>query len=329
MDQEKEVYCTGCGMLVRVGLQLCPNCRLPINQDCQERVLKIVVPKETESPAEPIPPEEPTSSFGQRVAEYQTRRYEPDEDQDYFSYGKDLLPLVDLCIPGTNSEQVDFDVWREQSEHTYLECHFRNIEAHLIQAIRNWNDIVVGCVYTLTSVAVVDALINYTPGCSIIVQKNKWLMRSDSWFRPALERLEQHWIPRDIMPYPLYLMEGEPHGEGEDGEEVPAVEGIRCLGYAAGIFTPKMHNKFLVFCNFDEERGLLAKKVWTGSFNLTATAGKSFENAILIDDEVVATAYLNEYAQICAFSEPVFWRYDRPSPTWVLNRKLEAVNDAS
>jgi phosphatidylserine/phosphatidylglycerophosphate/cardiolipin synthase-like enzyme len=87
-----------------------------------------------------------------------------------------------------------------------------------------------------------------------------------------------------------------------------------------------MHNKFFVFLRRedakppspDDEDGLhmhaagytysLAPyAVWTGSFNPTLNGGRSFENAVFIEDPVVAKAYLEEWAKILALSEPLDW----------------------
>ena len=55
---------------------------------------------------------------------------------------------------------------------------------------------------------------------------------------------------------------------------------------------------------------------WTGSFNFTENACKSFENAIYIRDEILAQAYLKEYSQIAALSEPLNWETEWMSPEW-------------
>lgn len=319
-EQIKQVYCVNCGMLVMVDCEICYNCQTPIDPEAKSPSLRTVVPPEPMVP--PKPAVEVRSSFGQSVTAYKTKRKQPKRAKELpedSNYGRDYVSLLDLPIPGTEEPQQDFEVWKEKSDSSYFECHFRDIEDHLLQAIYDWNDIIVGCIYTLTSDRVVDALVRNCPGVSIVIQKTDWLMRADSWFRPTLEFLADHGLPREIMPWPLDRMDGEPYVDDR-----PYVEGIRCLGYSAGIYTPKMHNKFLVFCHL-EDGALVGKKVWTGSFNLTATAGKSFENAILIDDEDIATAYLNEYAQICTLSEPVVWKTSHPNPTWRLNRRLKAV----
>lgn len=71
-----------------------------------------------------------------------------------------------------------------------------------------------------------------------------------------------------------------------------------------------MHNKFLVFCTKrpgEHEDALRPECVWTGSYNITFNAQKSFENAVILRDQDIAAAYAREWAQILALSEPLDW----------------------
>ena len=43
--------------------------------------------------------------------------------------------------------------------------------------------------------------------------------------------------------------------------------------------------------------------VWTGSFNFTTNATRSFENSVLISDKSIAQAYLDEYLYLYPFTE--------------------------
>lgn len=61
---------------------------------------------------------------------------------------------------------------------------------------------------------------------------------------------------------------------------------------------PMMHNKFLVF--YDNGVPI---KTWTGSFNFTKNSDKSYENAILIEDQTIAEGYRNLWQQIYDVSE--------------------------
>lgn len=88
-----------------------------------------------------------------------------------------------------------------------------------------------------------------------------------------------------------------------------------------------MHNKFLVFANYEEEprageHGSWVETVikpygvWTGSFNLTQNAERSFENAVYMTNKAIVRAYFEEFSQIMALSEPLDWSKDWMEPEW-------------
>jgi hypothetical protein len=54
--------------------------------------------------------------------------------------------------------------------------------------------------------------------------------------------------------------------------------------------------------------------VWTGSFNLSAMASSSLENALYIEDEAIAAQYYKEWEYVFALSEPLDWetKYCKP-----------------
>lgn len=56
--------------------------------------------------------------------------------------------------------------------------------------------------------------------------------------------------------------------------------------------------------------------VWTGSFNFSDNGTKSFENAVVIEDVAIAEAYLEEWGQIAALSEPLDWSSEWMAPEW-------------
>lgn len=106
---------------------------------------------------------------------------------------------------------------------------------------------------------------------------------------------------------------------------------------------PRMHNKFLIFTenipiyddvpstfgyaaeDYSADDNLDLPKllgvsdtacVWTGSYNISQTAAKSLENAVVIRDQVIAQAYFNEWSQIMALSEPLDWESEWVAPEW-------------
>lgn len=66
-----------------------------------------------------------------------------------------------------------------------------------------------------------------------------------------------------------------------------------------------MHHKFLVRCERKRGGGLVPQSVWTGSMNFSrAGATLSLENAVIIDDPVIAGAYLSEFESVLVVSRP-------------------------
>ncbi len=130
------------------------------------------------------------------------------------------------------------------------------------------------------------------------------------------------------MPRPLCDM-----SYGEDR----SVAGVRCCGVRNGRAgdprdRPLMHNKFLLFvrgvvppmagCEVEEDPDLDAhwrvEAVWTGSYNLSRLAPRSRENSIIIRDPVIGDAYLREWAEIMALSEPLGSDSEWVDPEWRL-----------
>lgn len=169
---------------------------------------------------------------------------------------------------------------------------------------------IVGCVAWLTSKPVLEALASRPGGVSICVQKEPNLRRESvkgpggKW--PAELRRRYKALPpgplRRTMPDPLPRLAGPPR-----------IGSIRCVGFAASggnPNAPRMHHKFVVAGKVTKVAGRdlwVAERVWTGSFNFSSNAGDSAENAVVIDDQVAAGAYLDEFARISALSESLDW----------------------
>ena len=115
------------------------------------------------------------------------------------------------------------------------------------------------------------------------------------------------------------------------------IEPIRCMGNHNSDKSPafpRMHNKFLVFTDNIEHEvdasdtpnelpyqyttlGISDDAcVWTGSYNLSYTATKSLENAVIIHNKDIAQAYFNEWGQITALSERLNWESEWCEPEW-------------
>lgn len=200
--------------------------------------------------------------------------------------------------------------------------YFRNLEHELIKRIRQAR-LVVGCVAWLTSDAILEALAQVPGGVSIIVQKEDFL-RPDLGSQSSWKvKLQRHY---DALKEPpsRYAFGGLVGSLSVCCD--PTIQPVRCVGNhnrdKKPAF-PRMHNKFLVFCDRHEEGADLdycfeikPYAVWTGSFNLTKNAAMSLENALVLTEPSIVTAYFKEWEQILALSEPLDWETDWVEPEW-------------
>jgi hypothetical protein len=221
------------------------------------------------------------------------------------------------CGPGI--EQEDYSTAKPAVD---TEVVFRRHRDRLLTLIAEY-PYVIGGVAWLTDMRVLDGLAT-RKGVNILVQKEDFL-RPDLdgaadfavTLRRAYDRLEtveRHYAP-GIASDLSYCC-----GAGA---------AIRCVGnYNADKHPawPRMHNKFLVFCSedrrvdvdaydwsveWDGDRSypyLRPECVWTGSYNITFNAQKSFENAVILRDPDIANAYANEWSQLLALSEQLNWQ---------------------
>ncbi|HEU5377454.1 MAG TPA: hypothetical protein VFV38_18690 [Ktedonobacteraceae bacterium] len=221
---------------------------------------------------------------------------------------------------------------------------FEDIEEKLLAILADY-DYVVGCVAWMTNENILKLMLRMK-SVSIIVQKED-LYRSDSWkrrrsarkIRSLYDRLPGTITREEDLLFTLA-------GKGlKEGEKIKPIEAVRCMGFynrSSSPAAPRLHHKFLVFCEKEElviegegrksivseeftienihngtisaSGGLRPVAVWTGSFNFSYSAGLSFENAVFIDDERIAEKYFKEYCQALLLSEPIDWLQDEPKP---------------
>ena len=202
-----------------------------------------------------------------------------------------------------------------------VEVVFRDHTKRLVEEIRK-ADYVLGAVAWLTHEEVIAAMSKLKMGCGVIVQKEDFL-RPDSgagkeeWARELRKRYGRlkNKIARFSLPAPAcelsYCAD-------------PDFDPVRCMGNHNSDKNPafpRMHNKFLVFCRVagDEmEHELEPYAVWTGSFNVTANATCSAENAVILRDAELAQAYATEWAHLFVFSEPLDWTSEWMAPDYRL-----------
>jgi hypothetical protein len=193
---------------------------------------------------------------------------------------------------------------------------FRNLTERLVEQIHS-ADAAFGCVAWLTSSPVLNALATRI-AVGIVVRKEDFLRPDSGDWRQKRQREAYAKLPRFIR----YSLAQTGH---YDYAGSPESDAVRCVGahnsQKSAAF-PRMHNKFLVFCRaamVDEESSYERYEpyaVWTGSFNLTYNAANSLENAILIRDPKIATAFLNEFGLIFGLSEKLDWSQSWSAPEY-------------
>jgi hypothetical protein len=225
---------------------------------------------------------------------------------------KKIRNLNELSIETDSSPIAQFDYSIDVGK---IEVYFKNLENILVQKIRS-ADVILGCVAWLTNYTILDALAE--TNCSLVIQKEDFL-------RPDLDP-SSGWRQTLRDKYENLNFKYDRHGlPGIAGSlsvaSDPSVDPIRCVGNIntdSNPAWPRAHHKFVVFCSAELNDGnpqryriIKPHAVWTGSFNFTKNATESFENAVFINDESIATAFAKEYGQIYALSEPLDW-----SSTW-------------
>jgi hypothetical protein len=197
-----------------------------------------------------------------------------------------------------------------QSEN--ITVYFRDLESHLVEKINQY-PVVVGCVAWLTNDSILDALAT-RERVSIVIQKEDFL-RPDSG----------EWSGKKLRKKYGQLPPGVTLGQGEDWGillnrlsygspcDAPPVNWMGNFNWDQSPSFPRMHNKFMVFCDIEVEVEdgeemrdcFTPKAVWTGSFNMTHNATLSMENAVFITDNVIANSYYYQWQYILSLSEKI------------------------
>lgn len=228
-----------------------------------------------------------------------------------------------LNSKGVYNEEIGADEKMEDNsiKTDEVEVIFKKIKQRLIDEI-NGADIIVGCVAWLTDFDILDSLSKKS--VSIILQKEDFLrpdITSSSMWKSMLKQkydsVNKNTINRQEIPGILNIM---------STSSDPSIDCLRCVGNHNSDKKPafpRMHNKFLIFCKHIPNKenpshfgNIVPVKVWTGSFNFTKNAGMSLENAVIINNKKICEAYLNEYSQIAALSEPLDWDSEWIAPEW-------------
>lgn len=226
------------------------------------------------------------------------------------------MNLNDMMFSGKD------DNWRLRdfsTRHQFVTAVFRDLKEHLIEEIQK-HDVVIGCMAWLTEPDILAALAEKT-FVSIVVQKEDFLRPDktlpDNWKSVLRSGYDLIGNSNKLSRYDFPFLSRFSYCDD------PSISGVRCVGNhnkTRKPAFPRMHNKFVVMGYLcDEPDGkdcLLPWTVWTGSFNFTANGGDSLENAVIIRAPEIATAYMHEWEQITAISEPLDWESAWVEPEW-------------
>ncbi|MBI1227462.1 MAG: hypothetical protein GC192_19680 [Bacteroidetes bacterium] len=206
-------------------------------------------------------------------------------------------------------------------EFELVEVYFKEVENEIVKKIQEYEDgAIVGCVAWLTSERILTAL-SKVSNVQIIVQKEDFL-------RPDINENTNSAWKRKIQK--LYKSINTGFFPGSFGVSYGAGgldEAIRCVGNYNSDKSPafpRAHHKFLVFgktYDSNDIRNLWQPEaVWTGSFNFSANAGMSFENAIFFKSSPqqsghkLIMGYTQEHEELFKLSESLDWKSNWVEP---------------
>ena len=193
-----------------------------------------------------------------------------------------------------------------------VRVYFRQLKARLIEHI-NRADMIIGSVAWLTDLDILQALA--AKPSLITVQKEDFL-RPDMVSRLGPEEKEAlHNAYENLGKFDGSKVAVGPFFQCVQ-PQYRSLDPVVCFGlYKEGEMykTPRLHHKFLVFLT--EKGGFYyPTSVWTGSMNLTRLSESSLENAVVICDEKIATAYALEAQHIYLLGEPLDWTSEWINP---------------
>lgn len=226
---------------------------------------------------------------------------------------------VDLNLLTIPSDDGPVRLVDSSREHDDTRVYFKSIRSALIRHIEA-ADYVFGCVAWLTDGPILNALAKKR-GVSLLVQKEDFLRPDGTGSKRGMTtRLRREYGQlRSVQRRAFSSGIADALSRSAD----QCAEAVRCVGInnrPKSSAAPRMHHKFAVFCKAhptDPGRTwMLPYEVWTGSFNWSHNATKSFENAVVLQNPKVTKAYYLEFQQILALSEPLDWEHDWVAPQW-------------
>ncbi|MGL5823679.1 MAG: hypothetical protein ACRCYU_02285 [Nocardioides sp.] len=178
------------------------------------------------------------------------------------------------------------------------------------------SEVIVGCVAWITEPSILEALSDRP--VALVVQKENWWKKTDGRGVRLAGRYTKltGGLPASQFPVPL---------AARGGAVLPP---IACAGHAGATMAPLMHHKFVVRCSRAKGK-LVPLAVWTGSFNFSANANESFENALEVHDPTIAAAYLAEFATVASVSESMNWTRRAATPASKPPAKIKTKTKAA
>jgi hypothetical protein len=230
--------------------------------------------------------------------------------------------MHDLFIPSDVGEKPLDD---HSTTSGRVTVHFREHTKKCVEFIEKY-DVIVGSVAWLTSIPILRALSK--KWVQIVLQKEDFLRPDSARMEDVRAAYALSSLGSERLYYGGILSQMSVNGD-------TFIERFRCVGNHNADKNPafpRAHHKFLVGCTYRPDRDdavdadapfgepypqcFQPHAVWTGSFNLTANAERSFENVVVIEDEAIAQAYYNEWNQLAALSEPLDWDSEWCQPQW-------------
>jgi hypothetical protein len=209
-----------------------------------------------------------------------------------------------------------------------VKCFFRDLDSELVKLI-NQSYGVVGCVAWLTHPDVLQALAEKEL-VSIIVQKEDFLRPdTEDWSAQKLRSMYGG-LKSNLSDFHRVVFPNVNYCSGISSDPIRILGNVNSDKLPA---FPRMHHKFLVFCEGGEdyvynskdctpdsicgvEPYLYPLAVWTGSFNITKNAGMSLENAVLITGSEAVNQYFNEWRRVWMLSHSIDnWHLDPWEPS--------------
>ncbi|KAM9959371.1 hypothetical protein ACTFIR_000446 [Dictyostelium discoideum] len=205
-----------------------------------------------------------------------------------------------------------------------VKCLFRGITNEVINLIGNSKkgDFIFFCIAWFTNTDILNKVKlakNTGVRILIVILKEPWLTESD-WLIDSytilnnINELERNDYLKIFRDYGIDFCQKEEIVDWNSLQFDDDV--IRVCGEIQtkpNQYIPRMHNKFIVFGSFESGK-VEPKTVWTGSFNLTKTAGKSFENVVILSSKEAASQFLKEFCLVFFLSEPLETKNKKMTP---------------